>query len=234
MAIYYLVSGIDYNDMGKEIFDRIGKDLEDIKKVVFIPGKPHEMEKSFFEKELSAEKFKYYGIDFSEYVFLDDKTMTSSEMKAHIDTADMLVLLGGHPEKQMKFIRGNNITKEVILFDKVVLAMSAGAMNLSRICVNIPLTEYYNDYNPYNGLWCFEFSIMPHFNVVSNENGGIKLHHYDKFNMDNFKRAAGNELVYCLSDNDFVRVSDRGTELCGDNIYVYENGEIYKEGDSHE
>ena len=207
---YYLLSGMDERD-GYKFFSNIAKILKEELKVfdtiIYIPTYPDNKEKC--EKLSKSEKLNNIGINIKKSIVLD-YSYTKEKVKKIIKENELFFLYGGNPYKQIEFLNSYNM--EELLRDKIIIALSAGSINMSKkaICTR---DEEFEVSNMYKGLGLVKFSIEPHFTIN------------DKGVLEDLLRFSYSTNIYALEDNAFIIIDNDETNFYG-NVYQIKNGHI--------
>ena len=92
--------------------------------------------------------------------------MTKEEMFSSIENADIIFLMGGDILKQNEFLMKNDLKPIIKTFKKVVIGISAGAINLSNISLCSKDEEDGVEKTiTYEGIGRINYTIEPHFDI---------------------------------------------------------------------
>ena len=109
--------------------------------------------------------------------------------------------MGGNPIKQIEIINKINL-KNLINKAKVVIVVSAGAINLSNEAI------YYNDYSEkieiYDGIGLTDINVYPHFDINNKEF------------LEEVKMVSKIKALIALPNKSFIKLDDEQIEFCGD------------------
>ena len=202
--IKYLFSNIDkINGFSKLQSKYLSKDLRNCNNILFVPG-DYDNEKYTIYKDKIISWFDNIGISFKEnhLVSLDDE----------LNDYDVIFLMGGNPIKQIEIINKINL-RNIINKAKVVIGVSAGAINLSKEAI------YYNDYSEkieiYNGIGLTDINVYPHFDINNKEF------------LEEVKMVSKIKTLIALPNESFIKLDDEQIEFCGD-CYKVANENIIK------
>lgn len=202
--IKYLFSNIDKVNGFSELQSKyLSKDLRNCNNILFVPG-DYDNEKYTIYKDKIISWFDNIGISFKEnhLVSLDDE----------LNDYDVIFLMGGNPIKQIEIINKINL-KNLINKAKVVIGVSAGAINLSNEAI------YYNDYSEkieiYNGISLTDINVYPHFDINNKEF------------LEEVKMVSKIKTLIALPNESFIKLDDEQIEFCGD-CYKVANDNIIK------
>lgn len=202
--IKYLFSNIDKVNGFSELQSKyLSKDLRNCNNILFVPS-DYDNEKYTIYKDKIISWFDNIGISFKEnhLVSLDDE----------LNDYDVIFLMGGNPIKQIEIINKINL-KNLINKAKVVIVVSAGAINLSNEAI------YYNDYSEkieiYNGISLTDINVYPHFDINNKEF------------LEEVKMVSKIKTLIALPNESFIKLDDEQIEFCGD-CYKVVNDNIIK------
>ena len=161
--INYLFSGID-KEKGFTINQSkyLKEDIIPNSNITFIASTFENYQKNDSYLSNYIKFFNNIDITFKKVNLIDNRT-TKVESRKIIENSDIIFLLGGNPELQMKSINEYEIT-ECIKKCKIILGVSAGAMNQSNRVM------YKDDFDnfimkDYHGLGVASVNIFPHFEL---------------------------------------------------------------------
>lgn len=146
----------------KEAIEFIEKNLDNNKVISFIASdfEDNEGTKKFVDKLIKL--FKEYSMIFDE-IHIIDSLKTKTEMHSNLEDSNLIFLLGGDTLKQIKYIEKYSLKELIKKEDKIILGISAGAINLSSKVIlakdesdNIPALSIYE------GIGISNINIEPH------------------------------------------------------------------------
>lgn len=191
--IKYLFSNIDKVNGFSELQSKyLSKDLRNCNNILFVPS-DYDNEKYTIYKDKIISWFDNIGISFKEnhLVSLDDE----------LNDYDVIFLMGGNPIKQIEIINKINL-KNLINKAKVVIVVSAGAINLSNEAI------YYNDYSEkieiYDGIGLTDINVYPHFDINNKEF------------LEEVKMVSKIKALIALPNKSFIKLDNEQIEFCGD------------------
>lgn len=113
--------------------------------------------------------------------------------------------MGGNPINQIEIINKINL-KNIINKAKVVIGVSAGAINLSKEAI------YFNDYNNkvemYDGLGLTDINVYPHFDITN------------EYFVEEVKMVSRLKSLIALPNNSFIKIDDKQIEFIGDSFKI--------------
>ena len=210
MAIRYYFSGFDKErGFTQEVANLLKRDIQKINKLVYIPTDflLKEKIKAYFEGFTSW--FNKMGLRFANLVVLDE-IMTKEEMQAQIEGADVVFLMGGNPNSQLKILEDYCLIDSITKAD-IVIGLSAGAMCMSEYLLNLPVSEEYPSMDIRQGMNLSGISIYPHYNT-----NGVIL---DIFDWGKERTKKSDIVEANLKCGDFYLISD-------DNAIREEDGDL--------
>lgn len=206
--INYLFSGINpEKGFTKEQANYLKKDIKDNSNIVFIASIFSDYKKN---DELFENYIKYFennNIKFRKSSIIDNRI---SITLAHelINDADIVFLLGGNPEMQMKSINKYDL-KKYIKKVNIVIGVSAGSMNQSK---RVMYKDDFENFKmkDYEGLGLVEINIFPHVDL---NNSSI---------MNEVTEISEYMELILLPNDSFVRVHNEDIKFF-ENYYLMKN-----------
>lgn len=195
--IKYLFSNVDkVNGFNEQQIKYLSIDLKTCKSILFVPG-DYDKEKYIIYKDKIINWLKSIEVSFSECYLtgLDD------ELKSY----DVIFLMGGNPINQIEIINKINL-KNIINKAKVVIGVSAGAINLSKEAI------YFNDYSEkvemYDGIGLTDINVYPHFDITN------------EYFVKEVKMVSRLKSLIALPNNSFIKIDDKQIEFIGDSFKI--------------
>lgn len=187
------------------------------KNIVFIPANFENMEKVNDYANIDVSWFKEIGINLNGITVLND-TMTKEEMFSSIENADIIFLMGGDILKQNNFLMKNDLKPIIKTFKKVVIGISAGAINLSNISLCSKDEEDGVEKTiTYEGIGRINYTIEPHFDIDN------KI-----FLQNELYPLSEKMTIYGLPNNTGVRIINKNFEILYGDFYKILNNEVEK------
>ena len=188
---------IGFNDKQKEY---ILKNIKSNMNIAYIASVPDNYERI----KRYTDYFNKIGINFKEIYSIDNRNISDS--KNIIKNSDIIFLMGGSPYLQMKFINENDL-KDLICSSKIIMGVSAGAMNQGTRVV------YKDDFEgniikDYEGLGLTDINIFPHYDL---ENEDI---------IDETKEVCKIHPILCLPNESFVYIENGNIDIVGQHYNV--------------
>lgn len=215
--ITYIFSSFDKDIRFNEVANYFKNDMVLYKNIVFIPTNFENMEKVNGYANIDVSWFKEIGINLNGITVLND-TMTKEEMFRSIENADIIFLMGGNTLKQNDFLMKNDLKPIIKAFKKVVIGISAGAINLSNISLCSKDEEDGVEKTiTYEGIGRINYTIEPHFDIDN------------KILLQNELYPLSEKMtIYGLPNNTGVRIIDSNFEILYGDFYKISNNEVEK------
>lgn len=215
--ITYIFSSFDKDIRFNEVANYFKNDMVLYKNIVFIPANFENMEKVNGYANIDVSWFKEIGINLNGITVLND-TMTKEEMFSSIENADIIFLMGGDTLKQNDFLMKNDLKPIIKTFKKVVIGISAGAINLSNISLCSKDEEDGVEKTiTYEGIGRINYTIEPHFDIDN------KI-----FLQNELYPLSEKMTIYGLPNNTGVRIIDSNFEILYGDFYKISNNEVEK------
>lgn len=210
MKINYMFSRIDrdkgFNDNQKKY---IKEDINSDMSITFIASFFDEYERNDTQIKEIINVFKNIDINFKE-AYLIDNRISKEEAYKYIEKTDIVYLMGGSPELEMKSIIEYNLFNILNGREGITIGTSAGAMNQAdRVVYKDDFKNY--ELVDYQGLGFIDLNIYPHFDINSKE------YMDEVFEVSKYTRIVG------LPNESFIRIKDNDIDFVG-KYYFIENG----------
>ena len=199
--INYLFSQIKkdtgFSDIQKEY---LLKNIKSGMSIVFVSSVPNNYERTDEQVDRYINIFSKIGIVFNSVFSLDGRN-TMKEAKNIIKNSDIVFLMGGSPELQMKFINEYELV-ESIQSTKIVIGVSAGSMNQGN---RIVYKDEFDNYilKDYKGLNLTNINIFPHYDTNNQEC------------IDEVEEISKINSIICLPNESFVYIRNGNVEIIG-------------------
>lgn len=215
--ITYIFSSFDKDIRFNEVANYFKNDMVLYKNIVFVPANFENMEKVNGYANIDVSWFKEIGINLNGITVLND-TMTKEEMFRSIENADIIFLMGGDTLKQNDFLMKNDLKPIIKTFKKVVIGISAGAINLSNISLCSKDEEDGVEKTiTYEGIGRINYTIEPHFDIDN------------KILLQNELYPLSEKMtIYGLPNNTGVRIINKNFEILYGDFYKISNNEVEK------
>ena len=168
--------------------------------IVFVSSVPNNYERTDEQVDRYTNTFSKIGIVFNSVFSLDGRN-TMKEAKSIIKNSDIVFLMGGSPELQMKFINEYELV-ESIQSVKIVIGVSAGSMNQgSRVVYKDDFDNYV--IKDYKGLNLTNINIFPHYDTNNQES------------IDEAEEIRKINSIICLPNESFIYIENGNVEIIG-------------------
>jgi len=211
MKIKYLFSGIDVeNGFNDKIVPFLQSDIKG-GKIVFIPTVFIDNDKNQQFSDLYLKIFSNIGISFNNAIIINSK-MNKERAKEEVETADVIFLMGGNTEAQIKNIKEYGLIPSLQKRDGVTIGISAGSINMSD---NVILVRYDKETLLYKGIGLVDINVDPHFSFEDKE-----------YIQNNLLPASYGKKLICLTDESIIRISETNEIMYFGNCYEIKDGNI--------
>lgn len=210
MKINYMFSRIDrdkgFNDNQKKY---IKEDIKNNMSITFIASLFDEYERNTTQVKEIVNVFKNIDINFKE-VHLIDNRVSKEDAYKYIEKTDIVYLMGGSPELEMKSIIEYNLFNILRNRNGITIGISAGAMNQTdRVIYKDDFKNY--ELVDYQGLGFIDLNIYSHFDIDNKE------YMDEVFEVSKYARIVG------LPNESFIRIKDNDIDFVGKHYFI-ENG----------
>ncbi len=210
MKINYMFSRIDrdkgFNNNQKKY---IKEDINNNMSITFIASLFDEYERNDTQVKEIVNVFKNIDINFKE-VHLIDNRVSKEEAYKYIEKTDIVYLMGGSPQLEMKSIIEYNLFNILRNRDGITIGTSAGAMNQTdRVIYKDDFKNY--ELVDYQGLGFINLNIYPHFDIDNKE------YMDEVFEVSKYTRIVG------LPNESFIRIKDNDIDFVSKHYFI-ENG----------
>lgn len=211
MKIKYLFSGInEENGFDDEIVPFLQSDIKG-GKIVFIPTNFNDKDKNQTFLDLDLKLFNDIGINFDKAIVID--SMMNKELaKEEVESADVIFLLGGNTEEQIRNIKEYDLIPSLQRRDGVTIGISAGSINMSE---GVVLVRFDKETLYYKGIGLIDINVDPHFSIKD-----------EKYIQNNLLPSSYGKKLICLTDESIIRVSELNEIMYFGNCYEIKNGNI--------
>ncbi|NLJ70385.1 MAG: type 1 glutamine amidotransferase-like domain-containing protein [Clostridiaceae bacterium] len=172
--IIYLTSNLFTPDLTalnpeNELLDSLRQDTNnEASNYLIIAADPDNGEQNDQMLELTKKSFIEKDFAIKEMVFMDRRNC--QDAKSLIDKADIIILFGGHVPTQNKFFQEINLKDLLTNYNKIIMGISAGSMNMAKEVYALPEEEGeavdpdYKRFFP--GLGLVEERVIPHSQIL--------------------------------------------------------------------
>lgn len=163
--------------------------------------------------------FKDKNIQFNNISIVDSR-ISKKDMINYIENSNIIFILGGDTLKQIKSIKHFGLKKYINQKNKIVIGISAGAINVeSRVVLAKDIEDNIPDLSMYNGLGLTNINIEPHCDFKN------KLHWEDLIEASCINKiVVMHDDCYIIINNDDIKY--HGSYCVLDHGRLYYNNEI--------
>ena len=207
MKIEYLLSGFDKNiGFTGKVIELFQKDIKNDSTITFIASSFDNYEKTDKHYNNIIRFFKDINIFFKN-VYLIDNRITKEEAKKYIKKSEVVFLMGGDPEKEMKSIKQYDLVNILNERCGITIGVSAGSMNMASYVCYLD-EEKGIDILEYEGIGLTNLYIYPNLDLTNLD--------YVKEIFDVSKKK---DLIV-LPDNSFIRIENGKEKIYGEHYYL--------------
>ena len=214
MKKIYLLSGPGTKEgFSKKILEELNTDLKDAKSITFIASSPSNHDKNL--KFIYGSENIIGMINHLKLIHTFEKINVIDDLNKNknvIINSDVVYLLGGNHESQLKFIKENNLGEVLKEFDGILLCTSCGAMNIAEKGY-YSKDENVSDSYFYDGIGLINRTIDPHFDI--NNEGQV----------NEALKMSSNHIIYGVPNDSGIKVEKGILKLIG-TIYIFEDGNM--------
>lgn len=176
------------------------KNIKNSMNITFIASIPDNYDRTDEQVDRYINSFSKIGVAFDNVFYIDSRK-TKEEAKNIIMNSDIVFLMGGSPELQMKFINEYELVSLIRLV-KIVIGVSAGSMNQgSRVIYKDDFDNYI--IKDYEGLGLTNIDIFPHYDINNQEC------------INEIEEVSKIHSLVCLPNESFIYIENGNKEIIG-------------------
>ena len=198
-------------DNSNGIVDQIKSLLSKEEAFVYFCSDPACFEKTDMYAAFMFEGFKLSGFNFKKYVIIDDRF--NGDLGSIVRDADIIFLAGGDTKTQMDFFNRIGLRDILKKYDGIIIGQSAGSMNLARLVVCPPESEFVSTYT-WDGLGIVDINIEPHFSIDDFSK--------DEFYSNKLKEISETYPLYAYGDGTHIYY-DGNYSIYGEVYYLFDS-----------
>jgi len=145
------------------VADRLREELTRLDNLVMIASEMSKHEKVDRYAAQWRGWFEDIDLPFAEYHAIDSR-MESARAVRLVEEASCVILMGGDPEQQMRFLRGTGMDEAIHQTRAAILGLSAGAVNMAVHSLRI-----WESRPPRGGLGLANITVYPHYDSNDKE-----------------------------------------------------------------
>jgi len=150
-------SGFPSRHFPRNVADRLREELTRRDSMVFVSAWPAEHAETDRDAAIMYACFEEIGLPFAQYHVIDSRAEPSRAARL-IHEASCVHLMGGHPGKQIQFLRETGLDSAICNSPAALLGVSAGAINMGKRSLDTKASHI-----PYEGLGLADITVKPHF-----------------------------------------------------------------------
>ena len=150
-------SGFPSRHFPRNVADRLREELTRRDSMVFVSAWPAEHAETDRDAAIMYACFEEIGLPFAQVHVIDSRVEPSRAARL-IREASCVHLMGGHPGKQIQFLRETGLDSAVCDSPAALLGVSAGAINMGKRSLDTKDSPI-----PYEGLGLADITVKPHF-----------------------------------------------------------------------
>lgn len=215
---YVLMSG-SYKEIviPNEVIDFIESYFNNKKNITFISASFDHYDENDHYVDKLIKSFDKKKLHFDKVDIIDNR-MTSNDMIESIKKSNIIFILGGDTLAQIKNINKYNLKKYINDESKIIIGMSAGAINMAkRVVLAKDVEDNIPDLSIYEGIGITDINIEPHCDF-KNSNHWKELEKASSYS----EIIVMNEDCYIIADNN--KMSFYGAYLKLKNSQIIYNG----------
>lgn len=212
MKKIYLLSGPGTTEgFSNEIAEELKKDLSGAKTISFISSSPSKHEKNL-NFVYGNDKITGMINHLKDFALFDKIDIIDDENRNLDIRSDVIYLLGGNPETQLKFIKEQELDKVLKNYDGILLCTSCGAMNIAEMGYYSKDEDVDKSYF-YNGIGLIDITVDPHFDISNTEQ------------VNEAKKMSLKHVIYGVSNSSCIKITNGTIKMIG-KIYIFKDGNI--------
>jgi len=150
-------SGFPSLHFPRDVADRLCEEFIQRESMVFVSAWPAEHAETDRDAAIMYGCFEEIGLPFAQVHVIDSRAEPSRAAWL-IHEASCVHLMGGHPGKQIRFLRETGLDSAVCNSPAALLGVSAGAINMGKRSLDSK-----ESLDPYVGLGLADITVKPHF-----------------------------------------------------------------------
>lgn len=173
---YFLTSspcvlGDEALNPANDFLKNISREMKPGSRCLFVASSPADTAMTEGHGNAIRRSFAKCGIEFSEYVFLDDRN--ADKCCELVEKAEVMILAGGHVPTQNEFFNRIGLREALSDWNGVLMGISAGTMNSAdTVYTHAELPGEATDPNYKKflpGLGLTDVMVLPHYNMIKDD-----------------------------------------------------------------
>lgn len=219
-----LISGsYTKKEIANDIINFINLNITVEKNISFVASEFDKQEDNDRSVNNLLNEFEKKNLIFSNYYIIDSRYSKES-MIDNITKSNIIFLLGGDTLEQIKKIKEYNLDKYIKDDNKIIIGISAGAINMAkRVVLAKDIEDNIPNLSIYEGIGITDINIEPHCDFYN------KIHWQDLIEASMYTNlVVMHDDVYIIIDDNKINYYGHYINLCKGKIF-FENKEIFLE-----
>ena len=208
------------------IVDQIKERINENNTILYIASNPENSKEIDSYASLFFEGLALSGINFSEYLILDNRTKDNA--KEYIKKANVIFLSGGDTYIENEFFKQVHLKELLKNFDGIIIGQSAGSINMAEFVYNSPEEKEESEPIYFEGLGLSNINIEPHFILDTTEFNEMQLYQRKHLLEESKKRP-----IYALCDGSHILETNKSITVYG-KAFLIKDGSIIQIGKDKE
>jgi len=208
------------------IVDQIKERINENNTILYIASNPENSKEIDSYASLFFEGLALSGINFSEYLILDNRTKDNA--KEYIKKANVIFLSGGDTYIENEFFKQVHLKELLKNFDGIIIGQSAGSINMAKFVYNSPEKKEESEPIYFEGLGLSNINIEPHFTLDTTEFNEMQLYQRKHLLEESKKRP-----IYALCDGSHILETNKSITVYG-KAFLIKDGSIIQIGKDKE
>ena len=208
------------------IVDQIKERINENNTILYMASNPENSKEIDSYASLFFEGLALSGINFSEYLILDNRTKDNA--KEYIKKANVIFLSGGDTYIENEFFKQVHLKELLKNFDGIIIGQSAGSINMAKFVYNSPEKKEESEPIYFEGLGLSNINIEPHFTLDTTEFNEMQLYQRKHLLEESKKRP-----IYALCDGSHILETNKSITVYG-KAFLIKDGSIIQIGKDKE
>lgn len=208
------------------IVDQIKERINENNTILYMASNPENSKEIDSYASLFFEGLALSGINFSEYLILDNRTKDNA--KEYIKKANVIFLSGGDTYIENEFFKQIHLKELLKNFEGIIIGQSAGSINMAEFVYNSPEEKEESEPIYLEGLGLSNINIEPHFILDTTEFNEMQLYQRKHLLEESNKRP-----IYALCDGSHILETNKSITVYG-KAFLIKDGSIIQIGKDKE
>lgn len=208
------------------IVDQIKERINENNTILYMASNPENRKEIDSYASLFFEGLALSGINFSEYLILDNRTKDNA--KEYIKKANVIFLSGGDTYIENEFFKQIHLKELLKNFEGIIIGQSAGSINMAEFVYNSPEKKEESEPIYFEGLGLSNINIEPHFILDTTEFNEMQLYQRKHLLEESKKRP-----IYALCDGSHILETNKSITVYG-KAFLIKDGSIIQIGKDKE